>query len=68
MISSLDTSTNNVYNIMNSTNTALSNSDSNKAASLGSDIQKGIQETKAALEKSSNESYRQTLRKIDILV
>lgn len=68
MVSSLSTSTNNVYSIMDHSNAAMSNSDPNKAASIGKDMQRGVQETLDALQKGNNENYRQTLRKIDILV
>ncbi|MCX6077639.1 MAG: hypothetical protein NTW78_12255 [Campylobacterales bacterium] len=68
MLSSLSTSTNNIYSIMSHESAAMSNTDTNKAASIASDVQRSIQETQVAREKGSTDSYKQTLQKIDILV
>ncbi|MFA6137310.1 MAG: hypothetical protein WC667_04415 [Sulfurimonas sp.] len=68
MLSSLSTSTNNIYSIMSHASAAMSNTDTNKAASIAGDVQRSIQETQMAREKGSTESYKQTLQKIDLLV
>lgn len=67
MISSLNTSTDNVYNIMAHSSIAMSNVDSNKALTIGGDIQQGIQETQAAAQKGSTEGFKQALYKINLL-
>ncbi|MCX6051864.1 MAG: hypothetical protein NTZ60_05065 [Campylobacterales bacterium] len=67
MVASLSTSTNMVYKLM-SESTAMSNVDSNKASSIGPDIQQSIQENKMAMEKGSTDSFKQALSKIDILI
>lgn len=67
MVASLSTSTNMVYKLM-SESTAMSNVDSNKASSIGPDIQQSIQESKMAMEKGSTDNFKQALSKIDILV
>ncbi|MFA6192933.1 MAG: hypothetical protein WC665_11370 [Sulfurimonas sp.] len=67
MLSSLSTSTNNIYNIMSHESAAKSNTDTNKAASIAGDVQRSVQETQEALQKGSTENYKQALQKIDIL-
>ncbi len=67
MLSSLSTSTNNIYSIMSHSSAAKSNTDTNKTASIAGDVQRSIQETEMAREKGTTESYKQALQKIDIL-
>ena len=64
MLPSLDTSTNNIYNIMSRASASMSNVDSNKAAAIGADMQRSIQETVAAAEKGSTDNFKQKLQEI----
>lgn len=67
MVSSLDTSTNNVYNIMNSPSAAFSNTDPNKSLSLGADIQQNVKEIKVQAEKGGTDNYIQSLYKLNVM-
>lgn len=68
MLSSLNTNTSNIYNIMSHQSAAVSNADSNKAASIGADMQQSIQETESAREKGGMDGYKEALHKINLLV
>lgn len=68
MVSSLNTSINNVYSIMNQSNASMGNVDSNKAATIGGDLQRGIQEVESSREKGTTDAHRQTLYKLNVLV
>ena len=68
MFSSLDTSVSNVYNIMNQPGSAIKNVDTNKAMSIGSDLQQSVQEVQSSRDKGSNETFTQTLYKLNVLV
>ena len=68
MISSLSTSSDNIYSIMNNKGAAMGNVDSQKAMSIGGDLQRGIQEVQSARDKGSTETHKQTLYKLNVLV
>ena len=66
MISSLNASVDNIYEIMNSPSAAISNTDTNKSATIGSDIQKNIKEVLAQSQKGGTDNFRQSLYKLDV--
>ena len=68
MISSLSTSSDNIYSIMNQKGTSMGNVDSNKAMSIGGDLQRSIQEVQTSRDKGSTDTHKQTLYKLNVLV
>ena len=68
MVSSLNTSTNNVYSIMNSPGQASANVDDNKALNTKAQLQQQVQEVEQSRSKGSTDSYRQTLKSVNLLV
>lgn len=68
MPASLSTSTSNVYNIMNSPSQPMKNLDSQKAMSIGSELQQNIQEVQMSREKGTNETFKREAYKINLLV
>lgn len=53
---------------MSRASASMSNVDSNKAAAIGADMQRSIQETVAAAEKGSTDNFKQKLQEINVLV
>ena len=68
MAASVSTSTDNVYNIMSQPSASMKNVDSQKAMSIGPELQQGVQETKQAASKGATENFKASLYKINILV
>jgi len=68
MSTSINPSSNNVYNIMSQAGPSMKNVDSQKAMSIGAELQQGIKETQQESSKSSTENFKQELYKINILV
>ncbi|MCW8837949.1 MAG: hypothetical protein OQJ77_04305 [Thiovulaceae bacterium] len=67
-MSSVNTSINNIYDIMNQPATSMRNIDSQKVLSVGSELQKNVQETQAAAQKGTTKGYQETLYKINLSV
>lgn len=66
MISSLNASVDNIYEIMNSPSAAISNTDTNKSANIGNDIQKNVKEVMIQSQKGGTDNFRQSLYKLDV--
>lgn len=67
-MSTINTAASNVYSIMSESGSSMKNIDSNKALSIGPELQQRVQETKQELDKNSTEDFRNSLHKINILV
>lgn len=67
-MSTINTSVSNVYDIMSQPSTSFKNIDSQKVLSIGSDLQKNVQETQQAANKGTTEGYKQTLHQLNLLV
>jgi len=68
MVTTLNTSTNTVYSIMNSPGQASQNLDDNKALNQKGQLQQSVQEVESARDKGSTDSHREQLKKINVLV
>lgn len=68
MSGSINTSINNIYQIMSQTGPALNNVDGERALKMGSNLQQNIQEVISAQEKGSTETAKQTAYKLNVMV
>jgi len=67
-VSSVNTNSSSVLDIMNQPSYSMKNNDSQKALSIGSDLQGKVQESMQAAHKGTTEGHKETLYQLNILV